>query len=346
MLPERRSHILKTIVAEYIATANPVASETINRRYPLAVSPATIRNEMARLEEEGYITRPHTSAGGVPSDKGYRFYVESLIREARLSEAEERNLRHLFRRVEQNFEEWMRLTAAILAQRVRNAALISFPRAVESRFKHLDLVALQDYLALLILVLEEANLKRQLLSLKQVVSQSELTFVANKLNAHYTCLTRAEIQEQELALSAIEEQVTEAALQLMQDEDEQQHDEFYFTGLRHLLSQPEFAGKEKVVKILEMLEEGSKIRTILTSLRSSGQDIMVSIGAENDEEALQECSLIIIQYGIPRKATGAIGVMGPKRMDYRFTIPSVKLFSSLMSELLAGYIPESKEMSW
>lgn len=343
MSSQRKGNILKAIVAEYIATATPVASEYIARKYSLAVSPATIRNEMARLEKEGYITRPHTSAGAVPSDKGYRYYVESLIEEAKLPEVEELTLRHLFQQVEQEFEEWVRLAVGVLAQRVRNVVLITFPRAAECRLRHLDLVALQEFLALLILVLEEARLKRHLLTFGQAVSQEELTLIANKLNTFYRGLTWEQIYDQEIALSPVEEQVTEAVLQLMQNEDRQQED-FYLDGVRYLLSQPEFAKSEKMAKVIEILEEKSGIRAVLDSLRVS-QGVRVSIGAENKEEALRECSLVLSSYGIPRGATGAIGVMGPTRMDYRRTIPSVRFLSSLMSELVAGYMVEGKEVS-
>ena len=165
-LTPRREAVLKIIVGEYIATAVPVASDSIFRSHPLGVSPATIRNDMAYLEGDGYIARPHTSAGSEPTDKGYRYYVESLAKEVELSREEQYRIRKLFREVEEEFERWLKLAAAIVARLVRNAALVTFPKPRQCRFKHLELVALREFVALVVLVLSEAILKRQLFSFR------------------------------------------------------------------------------------------------------------------------------------------------------------------------------------
>src|SRR4030043_2490071 len=144
-LTARREAVLKIIVSEYIATAVPVASETIFRNYRLGVSPATIRNDMAYLEEEGYIARPHTSAGSVPLDKGYRHYVKSLANKAELSMEEQYRIRELFRQVEEEFEQWLKLAATIAARLVRNAALVTLPKPRQCRFKRLELVRSEEH---------------------------------------------------------------------------------------------------------------------------------------------------------------------------------------------------------
>src|SRR3990172_6645386 len=155
MLTERRSRILQFIVEEYVDSALPVGSETIVRKYRLPVSSATIRNEMARLEEEGYITHPYTSAGRLPSDQGYRYYIESLMDEQDLTPEEKETIRHQFHQAGRELEQWVRLSAAVLAQAARNMAVVTSPRSPECRLKHLELVPLHDVVVLLVVVLQD-----------------------------------------------------------------------------------------------------------------------------------------------------------------------------------------------
>jgi len=332
-LSVRKEAILKIIVGEYVASATPVASEGIAYNYPLGISPATIRSEMTQLEKEDYITRPHVSAGGIPSDKGYRYYVEHLIGETELPEAEQNAIRQLFHPIEPELEEWICLTAAVLAQRLKSIALVTSLQAAECRLKHLDLVTLHEFLALLILVLRGAKLKRQLLSLEQGVSQDELTVIANRLNVVYEGLTCSQIEAQKIELAPIEEQITEAIVRIMEAEDRQLYKELYLDGLRHLLSQPEFAkSKGKTLGLVEMLEEKSALIAILSSLRNEA-GIQITIGSENKEEALQEYSLILSQYG--GEMRGAIGVIGPKRMPYDRAIATTLYLSSVMTDLVS-----------
>src|SRR4030042_330593 len=219
-LTARREAILKIIVSEYIDTAVPVASETIFRNYKLGVSPATIRNDMVYLEEEGYIARPHTSAGSVPLDKGYRHYVESLTKKSELDVKEQYRIRKLFHEVEKEFEKWLKLAAAIAASLAKNAALVTLPKPRECRFKHLELVALQEFMALMVLVLGEAILKRQLLSFEEPVTQERLAIMSSKLNTVFSGLTSSEILAKKSELTSEEVRVTEAVIDMMSAEDE------------------------------------------------------------------------------------------------------------------------------
>ncbi len=331
MLPERRGFILKIIVGEYIASGAPIASENIARGYTLGISPATIRHEMARLEEEGYISRPHVSAGGVPSDKGYRYYVEYLIREAKLSNEEQSSIQQLFHQVEQEMEGWARLAAAFLSQRLKSIALVTLPRSPVSHFRHLHLVALQELHVLFVLLFQEGKVKQRLLSLEQIVSQEELNVLANRLNDVCEGLSYSQIGDLELEVSPLEARVMEVILQTMQTEDEQQYDQFYLDGWRHLLSQPEFMKGEKTLGLVEALEEGSLLNSLLDSLGSESK-VKVIIGNENMSEALQEYSVILSNYG--DRAKGAIGVIGPTRLPYYQAIPTVDYLSSIMSRVL------------
>ena len=332
-LPQRRETILRIVIGEYTASGFPIASESIARNYALGVSSATIRNEIARLEEEGYITHPHTSAGSTPSDKGYRYYVESLLEGPKLPEEEQYSIQLLFQQVKQELEEWARLTVEVLAERLRNIALVTLPWATEYHFKHLDLVEMQDFLALLVLVLQEAKIKQQVFPLEQAMSQDELTALANRLNVAYKGLTCSQIGSQKLAPSPIEQQISDSIMQLMEAEGQQEYEELYFYGLRHLLSQPEFSRSERMLKLLELLEKKSIPKSVLSPLRSD-KGIQVTIGKENKEETLQECSVVLGNYGIPGETMGSIGVIGPTRMSYNRAISTVRYLSSVMTELM------------
>jgi heat-inducible transcriptional repressor len=334
MLTERREKILESVVQRYVATATPVPSEVIAHTYPLKFSPATIRNEMGWLEEEGYITRPHVSAGCIPSDKGYRYYVEILITGTMLPLWEQHMIRRLFYQVELEFEEWVHLAAALLAQKVMNVAVVTLPRARECQFKHLDIVRVQDSLILLILVLWEARLRRQLMSVERAVPQDKLTEVANKLNHACFGLTRSQIRAQDLELSVFEERVVEVVREMMRSEDEEA-EEPYLEGLHHFLNQPEFASTERMLSMIEALEEKSPLKSLLSSVSDTEGGVRVVIGEENKEEALRNCSVVLTSYGIPKKAMGTMGVVGPTRMNYGLAISTTRYLSSLMSELMS-----------
>lgn len=333
MLSERKEQILRLIVSEYISVASPVGSEAIAKRHGLGLSPATVRNEIARLEEDGYIIRRHTSGGGIPSDKGYRYYVRFLVKEE-LPLAEQRMLSHLFFQVERRLEEWTRLAAALLARMVHNVAIVTSPKAEEARFKHLELVALQEFLALLILLLRETKLTQQLIAFDEAISQEELNAISYKLNTMFKGLTRSQVVAQSRGLSPIEEQVKETLVLIMAEEDEQRYEEPYIQGIRHLLTQPEFAVSQKMLSLMEVLESKDAVRFILPG-RLAEEGVRVIIGAENREDAMRECSVVTTQYGIPGEVCGALGVIGPTRMPYGRAISSVRYMGSLMSELVA-----------
>ena len=337
MLTERRSRILRLVVDEYVESAVPVGSQAIVRKYRLPVSPATIRNEMARLEEEGYVTHPHTSAGRVPSDKGYRYYVESLMQEQDLRQDEKETIRHQFHQAGRELEEWVHLAAAVLAQAARNMAVVTTPRSSHCRFKHLELVSLRDLVVLLVLVLRDGRLMQQVLTLSGALSQSELTSVAHKLTDLYQGLTESQILSKEAELSDLELQVTDQVRALMGAEDEGRHDEACLEGMPLVLGQPEFSSAEKMLELLAVLDEYSLTRML--PLRSlAGEGVTVVIGRENREDALQECSLLIARYGIPGALSGALAVLGPTRMRYPRTISTVRYLGTLMSELVGNYV--------
>lgn len=334
LLP-RKEVILRILVSEYVTSANPVGSATIARKYNLGVSPATIRNEMAELEENGYITHPHTSAGRVPADKGYRYYVECLMEETELPLAEKQTIRHQFHQAAAELEQWSRLAAAILAHCVENAALVTQPKATPCHLKRVELVTLQEFLTLLIIVLQEAKFKQQMLTLEEAIPQEELTRIANRLSAEYNGLTTWDISHRALGASPLEEQVQRAVIQLMALEDQETFEDMYIDGLRNLFSQPEFARSGRLLELLRLFEERRVLRNIL-SYGLMGEGVQIVIGGENSEDTMKELSVVLTQYGASNKARGVLAVMGPTRMRYARAISSVRYLSSLMNELLEG----------
>ena len=333
MLSSRAEAILRSIVGQYIDKATPVPSQSIINDYELVVSAATIRNEMAHLEQEGYITRPYPSSGSIPSDKGYRYYVES-ISDIELPSAEQRLISHLFHQVERELEEWLSLAATLTARLAQNVAIVTVPKPVDCQFKHLELVALQDSLVLIVLILRGARVKQQLITFEQVISQLELTAIANKLNAAYAGLTSPQISAKDIGLSPIEQQLTNCLIKIMQAEDEQEYEEPYLDGLHFMLNQPEFAHSHRMLNLIELIEYRSLLKTILPKGLSS-YGVQVIIGKENKAEVIHNYSVVISRYGLPKKAVGTVGVVGPTRMPYARTISTVSYLSSVLSGLVA-----------
>jgi heat-inducible transcriptional repressor len=331
----RRDNILRIITEDYVAAATPIASKSIVYQHNLGISPAAVRREMAYLEAEGYIARPHHSAGAVPLDKGYRYYVEQFIGDAGLSAEEEESIQNLFYQVTLRLEDWLKLVTEALARRIGNLALVTFPQTESHHFKHLDLVALEEFLILLILVLQRTELRRQLLASEQKVSQDELNLIANRLNEAYQNLTWSQIDQQQLELSPLEKLVSTAVIEIMQTEEQEQRVAFYLDGLRHLLNQPEFDRSSNAIELVELIEERHLLSRLVNSLGDA--PIKIVIGHENEESALQECSVILRHYQLG-EAKGAIGVIGPTRMPYKKVIPTVNYFSRAIGQKVAELV--------
>ena len=333
MLSARTGEILNSIVLQYIAKATPVSSQSIVNETRLKVSSATVRNEVARLEEENYIIRPHTSAGSIPSDRGYRYYVESL-RDIQLPLAERLMINHLFHQVEQEMEEWLTLAARLVSQSVQDMAIVTLPKPPACRLKHVELVSLHDSLVLLVLVLRGAKARQQLLNLNQPAKQAELYTASGKLNAAYDGLTGSEIEKKKLELTALEQQVSEALVKIMKAEDVQEYEEPYLDGLHFFLSQPEFAQSQRMSGLMKLVEHKNLLQNIIPEQMTS-DTINVTIGKENRAAAVQDYSIVITRYGLPEEAVGNIGVVGPTRMPYARAIATIGYLSSVLSQMVA-----------
>jgi heat-inducible transcriptional repressor len=337
MLTRREEGILKVVVAEHISTAAPVGSGVIARKYPIGLSPATIRSEMACLEEEGYITQPHPSAGRIPLEKGYRYYVETLMAGEELPQEEQLLIRCQLQQVGKELDEWLRLVIVILSRMVHNMALVTSPRAKQPRLKYLELVSLQEFLALLLLIFREARLKQRIIAFEEAVSQEELSAISNRLSATLAGLTSSEISALSLELSPIEEQVMEAVVEIMAAEaaeGEQWGEELQVGGLHYFLGQPEFAATSKALGIMELCESKELLRVALPSPPVE-EELRLVIGRENKGEAMHECSVVLGCYGLPNEVSGTIGVVGPTRMDYERAVSAVRFLSATMSEIVS-----------
>ena len=338
MLTVRQQRILDIIVGDYIQTAAPIASDSIAQRHSLGVSSATIRKEVAQLEDQGYITRPHSSAGSVPVDKGYRTYVESLeeTRSALVATAVRSSVRRRLMEAERDVDSWASAAAEILAQLVGNLALATFPKAKESRVKHLELVYLQEFLTLVIVVMEQARLRKHLIRHQEPISQSLTERSASRVRHQVVGLTRREIGTMESAdLTPLEEEMVDATVLILDEEDQSTYSDHYVDGLRNLLAQPEFAAGDKARAVVNGVEDGSLIDAILVETPAEAT-VRVVIGHEHDGDILWPLSVVLTQYGVPGEAEGVLGAIGPTRMEYMRTIASVRLLSSIMSEQLEG----------
>jgi heat-inducible transcriptional repressor len=328
------------IISEFVDTAVPVGSDAIVRRFELPFSSATIRNEMARLEEEGYITHPHTSAGRVPADKGYRYYVEALMQERDLPAEVKQTIRHQFHQAGREEDEWVHLSAAVLARAVENAAVVTLPRSPESRLKRLELVGIQDGAALLVLVLQQARVKQQVLIFPEPMDQDRLTAIANHLNAAFHGLTADEIRGSQAQLTQMEWHVANAIREIMSASDRGGYDEAYLEGVRNVLQKPEFGTSDKMLNLLEVLEQRN-LTKLIPFREISADGVTVMIGAENEEDAMHDYSVVISPYGVPGGISGAMAVVGPTRMRYSQTISTVRFIAGLMSEMLSTYYDEA-----
>jgi heat-inducible transcriptional repressor len=335
-LSERQKLILALVIRDYIETAQPVGSMRLVDYYRLEVSSATVRNEMVALTELGYLRQPHTSAGRVPTEEGYRFFVRGLMGHTELPASTKDTITHQFYQAGQDVDHWLRLAASVLAQQSQAASLVTAPHSERAHFKHLELISTRGRQVLMVLVLSEGDVRQQMLALAEPVSQERLTTAANEINRRCQGLGPQEIDK----LTAPQEALEQDVLKLIRDELNRTADilwgEVYRDGLTHVLSEPEFAEMEVARNALRILEERSLLEDLLsrTVLTTNVGGVQVLIGGEGTWEELRECSMVLARYGAPGYATGALGVIGPIRMAYGRSISTVRFVAGLLSDLV------------
>ncbi len=334
-LSERQKQILQIIIEEYINTVRPVASENIVAKHELGIRPATVRNEMAELEAGGYITHPHTSAGRIPADKGYRYFVQHMLGlspSLNLPNDEQRTIQHQFYQVQNDVEEWMRLSAAVLARTAHNTALITEPRSTSAILKHCQLLSIKERSALLIMVTQDGTVRQQMITLSASRTQDELTIIGNKLNERLAGRGVNNLPAPDPAMSDGEREIEGQAVAMLHGIEDLSTRDIIYDGLVNMLNQPEFRATERVKQVLELIEGGSSLLTLLTDVLSQ-EGVQVIIGDENKLNDLRQCSVILARYGVGDKA-GVLGIIGPTRMEYGRTIGGVRYISRLLSEMM------------
>jgi len=337
-LTERQQNILGVLVRDYIAMAKPIGSDMILQRHDLGVSSATVRNEFARLTEMGYLAQPHTSAGRVPTEKSYRYFVQRLMEASELPISEQLLVRHQFHQVSLDLDEWMKLAASVLARIAQSAALITAPQAAQVRFRHVQFISISELTGLMILVLQDSSVHQQMMLFAQPLGQEELSHLSNKINARFANLdagqARAVAQEEHgPEQDSLESEVTEQILSLMDSYAGQQGREIHRDGLANVLHQPEFVEIEQTRHMVQVWERDSALEAIFHNVRL-GNGVQVIIGSEGKLEGIRGCSMVLSQYGLPGEANGVLGVLGPVRMAYARAIPAVRYVASLMSDLV------------
>jgi heat-inducible transcriptional repressor len=337
----RRQAVLGLIIRSYIERGMPVGSKMFVQSYGLDISPATIRNEMAVLEEMGYLTHPHTSAGRVPTDAGYRYFVEHLLGETELPLPEQHMIRHQFHQAQLELDQWVRLAVAVLAHTTRKAALATPPRAHQSRFKHLELISLRDTVVLLVLVLMGGTVKQQILTLDEVIEQETLSRLSNEMNDRLTGARAGQIEVEARKLSDSSRQVgrfvARVVSQTMSAVDRQGDDALYRDGLLHILEEPEFALGSQARNIAHVIEGPSLTHIVTTAAPPQVGGVQVLIGGEGRWHEFADLALILSRYGVEGGASGLLGVVGPLRMTYDRTIGAVRYVAGLMSDLVGDW---------
>jgi heat-inducible transcriptional repressor len=337
-LTPRQELLLKLIVAEHGRSASAVASRTLVEKYDLSFSSATVRAEMAHLEELGYLSQPHTSAGRLPTEAGFRYFVERLMQEQALPLAEQRTITHQFYQARDHIDEWLPLASTVLARTGGGAALVTAPRTLRPLYKHVELIATHGRAVLLILVLEGGSIEQQMLALAEPMTQTALREAADRLNQTCAGLSADEIAAHIQEFPPLEANVAQLVVTLMQTMTATPSDEIYHHGFSDLLQAPEFAeGDSASTGVLRVLEERSLLQAVLAEVLTPSMgvgNVRVLIGGEGRWDELQACSLVLARYGVMNYATGALGLVGPLRMRYGRTVSVVRFVADLLGELV------------
>ena len=317
LLNDRKAKILEAIVMDYIATAEPIGSRTIAKKYNWGISSATIRNEMSDLEELGLIIQPHASSGRVPSDSGYRLYVDRMMRHRALTEEETIFLQRMIMANIHHAEYLMQETAKAIAALTRYATIVSEPREKKATIKHVQLMPMDERSILVVCVTDAKAVKNKTLFVQDPPDYDTLSRLSKVLNTHLQNQEVESIGEHIMAelLLAFEKNehllmnvlgvITEAA---------KSEDKVYTSGVTNFLAFPEFADRNTLEKVFQALEERDMLVTLFEGEPTEG--IQIIIGAENHVEPLKNCSIIRANYSMGNRSAGSIGIIGPTRMDY------------------------------
>ncbi len=338
VLSDRRAAVLRAIVSHYVRTGEPVGSKTLVEGYRLGVSPATVRNEMVALEEAGYLFHPHTSAGRVPTDTGYRYFVDSWADEAKLSPKEAHRIEEFFVDPALAVEDALRATATLLSGLTRQAAVVFAPAAERSVVRHMEVVSLTKGRGMVIVVLDTGRVENRFISLAEDVDESLLLRLAEALDRGASGLP---IDQTAARLDAIAKDLNEdlrplamevkACIERLDDPSER----VFLEGTVNMLERDSFSDLETVRQVVGALEHRRLLLEVMADAIGGG-DISVRIGAENQAVEMRACSVIAAPYG-QNEPMGSLGIVGPTRMDYRQTIAAVHEVAAHLGLLLSRH---------
>lgn len=337
-LDERKIRILQAIIDDFISTAEPVGSRTIARKYNLGVSSATIRNEMSDLEEMGYLEQPHTSAGRIPSDKAYRFYVDRLMKVKSLKKEETENIKQLYRNKISQIEQVICNTAKILSDITNYTSIVLAPQMNSIVIKHIQLVPIDNRLALLVIVTNAGILKDTVVKIPEDIDADYLNRISNILNKLYKNKSFGQVNLDDLAgvrkEFARNSSLLDTLIDALSDNYSKADKDIYYGGTTNIFNFPEYQDVVRAKSFLNLLEEKELLYKLLSNVESDG--VTVSIGTENPYEELRECSIVSATYKIGDRVLGSIGIIGPTRMEYSKAISAMDYMAKTLSYYLTS----------
>ncbi|MCL6471702.1 MAG: heat-inducible transcriptional repressor HrcA [Firmicutes bacterium] len=335
MLDARKKAILFVAVQEYILTAEPVSSHRLVEKYQLGVSSATVRNELAVLEDLGYLHQPHTSAGRIPTDIAYRFYVDSTADKPGLTLKEEKAIVKLYSALNKEMEELLRETTSILSKLTNYIAVVMAPTFKSSRLKHIDLVSLSPKHMLMVLITDKGQVLKRTISVE--THGVDVSGVEHLLNERLQGLQPSEISTVKDAIDLSDyksagfiHQLIDEIVDVMQSEDKER---VFLGGTTSILGQPEFEDFRKVQSLLSSLEHGYRLLQWLEDSYRSDK-VFVRIGSENADQQIKDCSVIASTYHVDDEAFGTLGIIGPTRMNYARAISAVEFIAGNLTKAL------------
>lgn len=336
MLTERQSSILQAIVENYIRSAEPVGSRTIAKHSDINFSSATIRNEMADLEELGYLEQPHTSAGRIPSQKGYRFYVDHLLQPETIEKEAVEKFQELFKQRYLEIDQSIRQASLILAELTNYTTIILGPEIFQTHLRQLQIVPLNYNKAVALLITDTGKVESKVVTVPDGVSVSQIEQMVNLINHRLRGTSLAELQgrifsELSEAMRKNLEQYEELMGMLSELFKSHAEDRIFLSGKTQILAQPEFRDVDKAKDIFQLLEQNDEM---LRLFQQKNKGITVKIGTENNHDVMNQCSIITASYEIDGKIVGSIGILGPTRMDYARAMGMLQHISRDLTRLL------------
>jgi heat-inducible transcriptional repressor len=337
-LSERSRLILQAIIEDYTSTGEPVGSRTLSRRTGINLSPASVRNVMADLEDLGYLFSPHTSAGRIPTDKGYRFYVASLLQVQQLSPAVREHLQQESNFRELDTEGLLREAGRILSAISNYTGLVMVPRFTSTVFRRIEFVRLAATRVLVVFITQTGIVQHKMVEVREPLSQSELDEVTNYLNQEFSGLSIQEVKSRIATVMAREQALFDSLQRraLLLSSYVLQHDlggQVFVEGASNIFEQPEFADLSTMKRLLRTFDQ----KTLLVELLDKAQQVegvQILIGSADNNSEIEGCSLVTSCYSSHRGTTGILGVIGPTRMPYAMVIPLVDYAATLVSDIL------------